>query len=300
MKNILCGIALIIGLIGLPKLSSAQNNQDSIKFRVETTDGNEYVGKIIERSADKIRIKTEKLGEISILNADVKKISEISSAIKKEDGTYWFENPQSTRYFWVPNGYSLNKGEGYYQNVWILGNQAIYGFTNHLSGGVGIIPTFLFAGAATPAWITLRYSTPIVKDKLNIGAGALLGTVIGEQNTGFGILYGVTTFGTKDKNLNIGLGWCFAVGEMAKNPTINISGMIRTGPKGYFLTENYFIGTTDNFVVLTSIGGRRIIKNIGLDFGLWIPLGADIDSFVAVPWLGFTIPFGTKTPVQAK
>jgi len=76
--------------------------------------------------------------------------------------------------------------------------------------------------------------------------------------------------------------------------------MIRTGPKGYFLTENYFIGTTDNFVVLTSIGGRRIIKNVGLDFGLWIPLGADIGSFIAVPWLGFTIPFGTKTPVQAK
>ncbi|MDP2338653.1 MAG: hypothetical protein Q8N05_19830, partial [Bacteroidota bacterium] len=108
------------------------------------------------------------------------------------------------------------------------------------------------------------------------------------------------TFGSKDKNLNIGLGWGFAGGEMAKNPTVNISGMIRTGPKGYLLTENYFIGTTNNFVVLTSIGGRRIIKNVGLDYGFWIPLGADIESFVAVPWLGFTIPFGTKSPVQIK
>ena len=151
-------------MISLPKFSSAQNNQDSIKYRVETTDGNEYVGKIIERSADKIRIKTEKLGEISILNADVKKISEVSSAIKKEDGTYWFDNPQATRYFWVPNGYSLKKGEGYYQNVWILGNQAIYGITNHLSGGIGVVPLFLFAGAATPAWITLRYSVPVVEN----------------------------------------------------------------------------------------------------------------------------------------
>ncbi|MDP2335467.1 MAG: hypothetical protein Q8N05_03250, partial [Bacteroidota bacterium] len=238
MQKLLSGLALIVFILVLPILSGAQNNQDSIKYRIETVDGNEYIGKILERSGDKIRVKTEKLGEISILNKDVKKVTEISSAIKK-NGTYWFDNPQATRYFWVPNGYSLKKGEGYYQNVWILGNQAIYGLTNHLSAGVGMAPLFLFAGASTPVWITLRFSLPIVENKFNVGAGTLVGTVIGEQNAGFGILYGITTFGSKDKNLNIGLGWGFAGGEMAKNPTVNISGMIRTGPKGYLLTENY-------------------------------------------------------------
>ncbi len=121
-----------------------------------------------------------------------------------------------------------------------------------------------------------------------------MGTVIGEESATFGILYGITTFGSRDKNLNIGLGWGFADGEMARNPTVNISAMIRTGAKGYFLTENYFIGTTDNFVVLMSLGGRRIIKNVGLDFGAMIPLAADLDAFVAIPWLGLSIPFGTK------
>ena len=71
--------------------------------------------------------------------------------------------------------------------------------------------------------------------------------------------------------------------------------MIRTGAKGYFITENYFIGTPDNFIVLMSVGGRRIIQRAGLDFGAFIPIGADIDSFVAIPWLGLTIPFGQKT-----
>jgi len=299
MKQFLSGLSLIICLIGLPILSGAQNNQDSIKYRIETVDGNEYIGRILERTADKIRIKTEKLGEISILNADVKKISEVSSAIKK-NGTYWFDNPQATRYFWAPNGYNLKKGEGYYQNVWILFNQAIYGITDHFSMGVGTMPLFLFGGTPTPAWITLKYSVPVVKNKVNLGAGALMGTVIGGGSGVAGILYGISTFGSKDKNLNIGLGWGFADGRMARNPTVNISGMIRTGPKGYFLTENYFVGTPDNFVVLTSIGGRRIIKNVGLDYGFWIPLGADIGSFVAIPWLGLTIPFGTKSPNQVK
>ena len=294
MKKILLNFILTtIFLISIPVLSKAQNNQDSIKSRIETKDGNEYIGIIKEHLADKIRIKTEKLGEITILTADIKTISEVSQANFK-NGTYWLDNPQSTRYFWAPNGYNLKQGEGYYQNVWVLFNQAVYGITNHFSAGIGTVPLFLFASPYTPAWITAKFSIPVVENKFNLGAGALMGTVIGESNTGFGILYGIATFGSKDQNLNIGLGWGYADGEIASNPTVNISGMIRTGAKGYFITENYFIGTPDNFIVLMSLGGRRIIKHTGLDFGAFIPLGKDVDSFIAIPWLGLTIPFGTK------
>ncbi|MDO8928201.1 MAG: hypothetical protein Q7W54_04345 [Bacteroidota bacterium] len=298
MKTILNSYLLLtICLIGFSFLSDAQNSQDTLKIQIETVDGNTYIGTILEDTPETIRIKTDKLGEISIPRAEMKRINQLSTIIVK-DGTYWLENPQSTRYFWAPNGYSLKKGEGYYQNVWIMFNQAIYGFTDHFSGGVGVVPMFLFAGASTPAWITAKFSVPVVKDKVNLGAGALVGTVIGEENTGFGILYGISTFGSRDRNLNIGLGWGFAGGEMASNPTVSIGGMIRTGAKGYLITENYFIGTPENFIVLMSVGGRRIIQKAGLDFGLWIPLGADIGSFVAIPWLGFTIPFGQKINIK--
>jgi len=285
---------LIVCLIFFSLSSNAQNSQDSIRSQVETMDGNEYIGIILEQTPETIRIKTDKLGEISIPRSEVKRITQLSTIIVK-DGTYWLDNPQSTRYFWAPNGYSLKKGEGYYQNVWIMFNQAVYGFTDHFSGGVGVMPLFLFGGVSTPAWITAKFSVPVVKDKINLGVGALAGTVIGEENTGFGIIYGISTFGTRDKNLNIGLGWGYAGGEIASNPTVSIGGMIRTGAKGYLITENYFIGTPENFIVLMSVGGRRIIQKAGLDFGLWIPLGADFGSFVAIPWLGFTIPFGQKS-----
>lgn len=294
MKKILS--LFVIGFVCLtcfPTFSMAQTSQDSIKIRIETVDGNEFIGVIQEQTTEKIRIKTDKLGVITIPANEVKRITPVTQVLAK-DGTYWLDNPQSTRYLWAPNGYSLKKGEGYYQNIWILFNQAVYGITDHFSAGIGVMPLFLFGGTATPAWITAKYSVPVVKDKVNLGAGALMGTVIGEESATFGILYGITTFGSRDKNLNIGLGWGFADGEMARNPTVNISAMIRTGAKGYFLTENYFIGTTDNFVVLMSLGGRRIIKNVGLDFGAMIPLAADLDEFVAIPWLGLSIPFGTK------
>jgi len=297
-KLSLCALFLFF-LISLPILCNAQSTQDSTKYQIETIDGNEYIGIILNQTPEVIRIKTEKIGEISIPQSQIKRISRLS-AIQSKDGTYWLDNPQSTRYFWAPNAYSLKQGEGYYQNVWILFNQAVYGITNHFSAGVGVVPTFLFAGASTPAWITAKFSVPVVENKFNLGVGALMGTVIGESNTGFGILYGITTFGSKDKNLNIGLGWGYAGGKMASNPTVNISGMIRTGAKGYFITENYFIGTPDNFIVMMMFGGRRIIKHTGLDFGAMIPLGGDIGSFVAIPWLGLTIPFGTKSTELSK
>jgi len=290
MKKLRSILAIIVFSIILPTNSNAQSQQDSIKSRIETNDGNEYIGIIQEQTSEKIRLKTDKLGEITLFLTDIKKISEISLAIKK-DGSYWLDNPQATRYFWSPNGYNLKKGEGYYQNVWIMGNQAIYGITNHISAGVGTVPLFLFGGTPTPVWFTTKFSVPVIENKLNVGAGALVGTILGEEDTSFGILYGITTIGTKDKNLNIGVGWAFGGGEIAKIPTVNVSAMIRTGSKGYFLTENYFIGTADEFIVIMSVGGRRIIKHTGLDFGVFIPMGADIGSFVAIPWLGFTIPF---------
>ena len=297
MKKTLSRLAFMtLCLITLSFISKAQNSQDSIKSRIETVDGNEYIGTILEQNTETIRIKTDKLGEISIPRVEVKRITQLST-LKTKDGTYWLDNPQATRYFWSPNGYNLKAGEGYYQNVWILFNQAVYGITNHFSAGVGVMPLFLFAGAPTPVWITAKYSLPVVENKFNLGAGALAGTVIGvedEDNTSFGILYGIATIGSKDKNLNIGLGWGFAEGEIAKNPTLNISGMIRTGPKGYLMTENYIIGTPEETLVVTMVGGRSIIRRVGLDYGLIFPFAQEMDGLLAIPWLGLSIPFGQK------
>lgn len=290
LKKYLC---LLFFVIGISLSSSAQNNQDSIKSQIETVDGNEYIGIILEETSETIRIKTDKLGELSIPRSEIKRITQLG-IIKSVGGAYWLDNPQATRYFWAPNGYNLKSGEGYFQNVWVLFNQAVYGFTDHFSGGVGVMPLFLFGGTATPAWLMAKFSVPVIENKFNLGAGALVGTVVGEENTGFGILYGISTFGSKDKNLNIGLGWGFAGGEMARNPTVNISGMIRTGAKGYFITENYFIGTPETFVLITMLGGRSIIRRVGLDYGIVIPISPEMDGFVAAPWLGFTIPFGEK------
>jgi len=266
----------------------AQNENDQVK--IETIDGNEYIGKIVEENNDDLVLETESLGRITIKKVNVK-TREIISVEKIKDGKYWFDNPQSTRYFWSPNGYGLKKGEGYYQNVWVLFNQVSVGVTDNFSVGFGTIPLFLF-GASTPVWLTPKFSIPVVAEKFNIGAGALVGTVIGEEESGFGLLYGITTFGSRDKNISIGLGYGYAGEKLADTPTVSVSSLIRTSQRGYFITENYYIDTGEESLVLISLGGRRIIKKVGLDFGLFIPFSSDQESFIAIPWLGLTVPFG--------
>lgn len=266
-----------------------QDFSDSIRYRIETFDGNEYVGFVQQQLSGSIQLKTESIGTITLQKIDIYRVFTFDG--KMRDRTYWFDNFQATRYFWQPNGYGLKKGEAYYQNIWIFWNQVSLGLSDQFSMGIGVLPLFLLGGAPTPVWITPKVSIPVIQDQLNLGAGVLMGTVLGEEETGFGIAYGVTTLGSRDKNINVGLGYGYAGGDWAKNPTVTISGIIRTGEKGYILTENYFIGTGDESVLLLSVGGRRMVKRVGIDFALVSPMvkGGDL---VAVPILGFSVPLG--------
>jgi hypothetical protein len=276
---------------------SAQNQSDTLTYYIETNDGNTFIGNILSQDSVKLIFQSDKIGEITILQTDIRKMHALDLK-KMKKGKYWMDNPQATRYFFSPNGYGLKKGEGYYQNVWVLINSFAVGVTDNISIGGGVVPLFFFGGSPTPVWITPKVSFPISKDKFNMGAGALVGTVLGEEETGFGILYGIATFGSKDNNLSLGLGYGFAGGEWAKSPMINLNFMFRTGARGYIISENYYIQAGGEALVIISFGGRQIIKKVGLDYGLFIPFSSQMDSFIALPWLGITIPFGNKKKVK--
>jgi hypothetical protein len=295
MKKIALITMLIFSMLHIRAQNDITEPDTSAIYQVETSDGNQYIGTIVERDWDKVILKTEKLGELRLNMKDIIKITPVKYE-KFIKGKYWFKNPQSTRYFWSPNGYGLEQGEVYYQNVWILYNQFAAGVTDHFSIGLGIVPLFLFAGAPTPIWITPKFSIPVVHDKINIGAGALVGTVVMNNPECYGIVYGLTTFGSRDQNLSIGVGYGFIGDRWAKVPLINIDGMIRTGHRGYIITENYFINVQDFYLAILSLGGRQIISKIGLDYGLFIPLQTGQEEFVAIPWLGITVPI-SKTRV---
>ncbi|MGM0619415.1 MAG: hypothetical protein ACQETJ_00085 [Bacteroidota bacterium] len=264
--------------------------KDTSVIRIETRDGNEFVGEIISEDSVRIYFLTKNLGEISILKKDIT-LRDRVNVRQIRDGEIWFPNPQSTRYFWSPNGYGLKKGEGYYQNIWVLWNQFAYGVTDNFSLGGGIIPLFFFGGAPTPVFISPKFSFPVERDKFNLGAGILAGTILGESETSFGIVYGVSTFGTPDNNVSFGLGYGYAGGSWASSPMVNFNGMFRLSNRWYFITENYYLNAGGEGTGILTLGSRWIIKKAALDFGLVVPVQSGI-GFIGIPWLGFTVPFG--------
>ncbi|MGB3850386.1 MAG: hypothetical protein WA958_10500 [Tunicatimonas sp.] len=280
-------ISALCALISISRCY-AQQTDAPILWQVETKDGNVYYGEIITQSQEVMRLETESLGIINIAVETIKNVRQVRPEELK-GGKVWSSNAQATRYFIAPNGYGLRKGEAYYQNGWIFFNQASIGVTDNFSMGLGVVPLFLFAGAPTPIWITPKFSVPIKENKLNVGGGALIGTVVGVDVGAFGLAYGVVTVGDRNRNLNLGLGYGFADGEWGDLPLIHIGGMIRLGEKGYLLSENYLITAEGEAAGLFSLGGRTLWNRFSLDYGLLLPVGGG-GVFLALPWLGFVIP----------
>jgi len=258
-------------------------------WKIKTTDGNEFVGEIVLQTETEMKIKTLTIGTITLQLADIAKIEKVNRKNIRGD-EIWVENPHDSRYFFAPSSYGLRKGEAYYQNAWIFFNQLSYGVTDNFSIGAGTVPLFIFAGTSSPVWITPKISIPVTENNFALGGGAFVGTIIGEGEE-FGIVYGTSTFGSREKNLTLGLGYGFADGDFADSPAITLSAMVRTGKKGYFITENYLLSTGGDTNGLLSFGGRRLWSNVALDFGGIIPVGDDIGDLVIVPWLGIVFTF---------
>lgn len=258
-------------------------------YRIETNDGNIFIGKLVEISMEKVVIENETMGLITLGRPEIVRIEQIVDYVVILDDV-WYRNLQSARYFFAPNGYGLKQGESYYQNTWIFYNQFSGAITDNFSMGVGMVPLFLFAFAPTPVWITPKVSIPIVEDKVNLGAGGLLGYVIGGE-AGFGILYGTLTFGGYDKNLTVGAGYAYAGDEFLNSPLINIAGLARVSKKGYLMMENFIVIQNGEMGALSILGGRSMLGKSALDYGLALPLIPDLGEFIAIPWLGITIPF---------
>lgn len=258
-------------------------------------DGNTYIGKVISiEKNEKFEVQTS-VGTILLQKKDIVKITKF----KKTDlieGQYWPSNPHSSRYFFSPSGYGLRKGEGYYQNAWVLFNQVSYGFTDHFSMGVGMVPSFLFGGESLiPFWITPKLNFPYKNGNGAFGAGTLYISSLGAGLGGLGILYGSNTFGTRDKQLTIGVGLGYNSRDgFSKYPVFNAAGLIRTSKNWAFVSENYFFTIDEYIGAIISAGARYMGKRLAIDFGGFKPLGSVHGGLFVAPWLSISVPFGKR------
>lgn len=288
-------LLLAIGLLLLGALWSAgpealhAQDQELALYRVETTDGNVFIGTLVSEDDREIVLDTERLGTVTIARADIERMTAIDPD-RLRDGTYWFENPQPTRYFFAPNAIGLPRGGGYYQNTWIFLNNVNVGVTRNFSMGAGTVPIFLLGASVVPFWLLPKVSISVPNEKMHLAVGAAVGGVLGEESGGAGIIYGVSTFGTRDSNVSLGLGYGYAGSEWSTTPAVSLSGMTRVGRTLYLITENYLFPGSEGVGIISG-GIRWAPERFAVDFGLVRPLDVG-GGFIGLPWLGVTIPFG--------
>jgi hypothetical protein len=295
-------LTVLFSLCFLSSVLIGQNAsaQDTAKYvSIEMKDGSQFVGKKLAVTDTHLIIETTGAGKLNLLLSEIKTMKNLRQ-YNVQSGEYWHETPNATRNFFGPTGYGLRKGENYYQNWMLVYNQFSFGITDNFTLGFGFEAVSLLLGEAPGFMIAPKVSFPIYEEQWNIGVGGLL---IGVPYSGSfidaGIIYGVNTFGTRDRNFSIGLGFGTAGGEFAAQPTITLSGNLRTSRRFALITENYIIPIENGSGLLFMLGGRYIGDRLTWDFAISAVGSAGGEGgdggVIPLPIVGVTIPFYSKS-----
>jgi hypothetical protein len=265
---------------------SQQTDTTSYTYQIELIDGSVLIGKIMSEDEHTIQFLTNSNIEMSIPVEQVRKKERISGRIVK--GQLWRSDPNRTRLFFAPTGKALKAGQGYFSVYEIFFPTVAVGITNYIAVAGGIS---LFPGSSEQLLYLAPKVTPVQADKFDLSAGVLLLKIPDEDETA-GIVYGVSTYGTENSALTLGIGFAFAGGEFADKPVFALGGEIRVGRYVKLISENWLIPNSD--VQVISAGIRFFGENLAADFALIHPLGSDIEGFPFLPWIGFAYNFGNK------
>lgn len=273
--------------------------QDSLFVTIEMKDGSKFVGRQLSITDTHVVIETTGAGKITLKRSEIDSIKEIKS-YSIVDGEYWHESPNGSRNFFGPTGYNLRAGEGYYQNWMLVINQFSIGFTDHFTLGFAfeIVTPLVGLEQGIPGFmITPKYAFPIKQNKWNVGIGSLILHAPGSKKfMDFGLFYGISTFGSRDQNVSVGLGFGVADGEFSSTPTITFSGNYRSTKRFALISENYILPTKNKTVVLLTFGGRYIGDRITWDFSFLATItGGSDGGFIPIPLVGALIPFSAKS-----
>ena len=276
-----------------PSIFAQETPDEEVYVSVKMLDGNKFFGKRIALTDTHLVIETSSIGKLNLELRNIKSIKEIG-APKIVEGEYWYETPNSTRNLFTPTGYSLEKGDAYYQNLMLVYNQFSYGFSDRFTVGVGFEIISLLVGSNSPLFtITPKYSIPLKENQWNLGVGALIVGVPSTENfIDLGTLYATNTFGSKDTNLSIGLGFGITDGSFSERPILNISGNARVSKRFGLLTENWILPFDGSSAGVFSFGIRIIGERMTWDFA-FLGLSDSSDFNISpIPLVGILAQIG--------
>jgi len=285
----------IYNIANSQKLSPKDKLNSVSTYRIVLEDESSFMGKMIMQTSDAITFKTDAFDKLEV---SVKKVKSIELIDEKNivKGVYWFKNPNDTRYLFGPSAINLKKGEGYYQNTYLVINSFNYGITDYftIGGGFEIISTV----TGTPAFMITPKVGFKVSENFHAGGGLLYANVLTNDSpiSGLGIAYGIGTYGSSNHNVTLGVGFGYVDKEISNRPILTISGMTRIARKTALVTENWLVPgaadlVTGRYYGVYSYGVRFFGEKIAVDLAfLNNPELFEIFR-IGIPYVDFVIKF---------
>lgn len=255
------------------------HDADSTKKQILSgIDGSMLVGHTVRIQNDTLWFQSE-FGLFSIPYAKIKSILPLSVSEK-----FRFSNPHTTRLFFAPTGEMLEKGQGYFQDIFLFFVGGAYGISPHVTmgGGVSLIP-----GTSQQ----LYYLTPKIGFPIHPNIKLALGTLwagVTDETEHVGIHYGVISIRESEANFTLGLGYGYAGSQIAKHPVGIIGGLKRISQRLALVSENWFLHGSSP---VTSLGIRFLGEKLAVDLAFVRPLEMDLKGLPAIPYVDFAVIF---------
>ena len=274
-----------------------EGTQKDDKVIVETKDGSTIYGFFVESNASFIVVRSTSLDIVTIPIGQIRRIKYVNVMSEADSNGFAIDYHNSTRYLLSPSGYSLKKGQAYYENVWIFWNSFAYGVSDNvtLSASTELV-SILFGKQFPLIFLNAKYSIPFINDTGAFGINLSYLTLPQDDFSSYTFLTGSLTLGSRNRNLTVGIGGGFRIENGFRDEVIplTVSYMGRMSRKLSFITENWFILQDDlsNFSGAISAGVRIHFKNPGsaLNITLARPLDDSFD-FIAFPFVSATVGF---------
>lgn len=291
------------------RLKNEYQKNDTINYySIFLNDGTVLIGRILSQRGNHFNLKSASLGEVRVPASGINEIRCLN--LEEISSSDLYKNEHASRYFYAPSSIPMQKGEGYFQDIYLVFVSANYSITNHLivGGGFTILPGVNINEQAY--FVNMKAAYPW-SDKLYVGGGGLFFNV-GAANTNIAIGYGVITYGSLDHNATFGLGYGFESGNLMNSPVVTVCGMTRLSKRIAFMTENWMFTVTytnetemeiapgnivftdeeitETFYVL-SYGLRFFSHKISVDLAfINIPNTGEL-FFPGIPYLDFVVRF---------
>ncbi len=272
------------------EIAASKEVSDEKAYVILELEGGGNINGMLKEVGDEYVLLESEAGEVQIRKTQIKKLSFADESMF-QNGKYWFPNPNDTRYLFGPTAYTLEKGEGYYQNIYVLFNAAFVGITDNwdVGGGLELISTL----SENPIlFVSTKLGFEVVNN-FHLAGGAFVGNLAGfdvlDDNEILGVFYGVGTFGNREDHISLGLGYGFFEGEFTDRPQITLSGIKRISRRVSLVSENWLL-PVDEYFVAFSAGVRLMGDKTTFDLALIRTSEWDVE-LLAVPFLGFVYKF---------